>query len=121
VRVRPIGLAGVAPTWRPDGSIVALAFDKRGAPPALRRVDAGGRQSAGATLGGLPTAGTFSARWDSRRTQALLAVGPAGGVSPASGRLEYWLVRFSPGAAPAHPAATGTPAPAGAGRPSAAR
>jgi hypothetical protein len=121
VRIRPIGLAGMAPTWRPDGSIVALAFDKRGAPPVLRRVDAGGRQLAGATLGGLPTAGAFSARWDGRRTQALLAVGPAGSVFPSSGQVEYWLVRISPSAAPARPAASGTPASVGSGRPPGAR
>jgi Tol biopolymer transport system component len=82
---------GQSPTWRRDGSIVALDRPKWDGEILLRAVDPTGDAR---ELGPLPVeaAPTYAVRWDVAHAQAIVAVRRAGTVG-ASGP-SYWLVRF---------------------------
>ena len=82
---------GQSPTWRRDGSIVALDRPRWDGEILLRAVDPTGDAS---ELGPLPVeaAPTYAVRWDVPHAQAIVAVRRTGLVG-ASGP-SYWLVRF---------------------------
>ncbi len=82
---------GQSPTWRLDGSIVALDRPKWDGDILLRAVDPSGDAR---ELGPLPVeaAATYAVRWDVPHAQAIVAVrrtGLVGGSGPS-----YWLVGF---------------------------
>jgi hypothetical protein len=82
---------GQSPTWRPDGSIVALDRPRWDGEILLRAVDPTGDAR---ELGPLPVdaAATYAVRWDVPHAQAIVAVRRTGIVG-ASGPT-HWLVRF---------------------------
>ncbi len=84
---------GESPTWRSDGSIVALARPANGGPLVLRLVDPAGETRDVAELP-LKAGSAFAARWDPDHAQAIVAV--RGSTNFGMSQAEYWLVRFRP-------------------------
>jgi Tol biopolymer transport system component len=82
---------GQSPTWRLDGSIVALDRPRWDGDILLRAVDPSGDTR---ELGSLPVeaAPTYAVRWDVRHAQAIVAVRRTGLVGGSGS--SYWLVRF---------------------------
>jgi Tol biopolymer transport system component len=90
---RIAGAEGQAPVWLPDGRLLALARPRSDRPLQLRGVDPEGTPR---DLGPLPLSapGTYAARWDPARAQALVALRASAGFG--GGRPDYWLLRFAP-------------------------
>lgn len=79
---------GGAPTWRPDGSILALVPTTEASGLAWETVDPASGRAQVQGSAGLPDGGTLGIRWDPSHRQALLA------RSTNSGSVAYWLLSF---------------------------
>lgn len=85
---------GQSPTWRPDGSLLALGRARGNGPLTLRAFDEKGGNAR--DLGEIPVrpATVYLARWDVAHAQMLLAL--RGSASLGATSAEYWLVRYQP-------------------------
>ena len=95
---QPLGLRlgsaeGESPTWRSDGSIVALARPASDGRLPLRLIGPGGETR---DLAGPPikVGSAFAARLHSAHAQAIVAV--RGSASLGTSHPRHWLVRFRP-------------------------